>query len=40
MWQSTGGSGLETTTASAAIWILALAIFVLLIAAGFYSLAL
>jgi hypothetical protein len=40
MWQSTGGSGLETSTTAAAIWILALAIFALLIAAGFYSLAL
>jgi hypothetical protein len=40
MWQSAGGSGLGTSTTSAAIWILALATFALLIAAGFYSLAL
>src|ERR1700691_2394142 len=35
-WQSIGGSGLETSTSTAAIWILALAIFALLVAAGFY----
>jgi hypothetical protein len=40
LWQSIGGSGLGTSTTTAAIWIVALAIFALLIAAGFYSLAL